>query len=139
MVERACGEPAPAVRPGHRAAPPPNQRSPPMRTPTPIWRAPPRAFGLAAALLLAAAAPALAGGPPFGIPSGTPPHEYYKYYRGYQAPPRTAPTPAPPVVVYRSPARYTVQVRKLPEKPEDPNVAVVMAHVPEEAVIWVED
>jgi hypothetical protein len=49
---------------------------------------------LAAAQLLAAVAPALAGGPPYGIPSGTPPGEYYKYYRGYQTPPRAAPTSA---------------------------------------------
>jgi len=104
---------------------------------TPTRRAPPWAFALGAALLLAAA-PALGGGPAYGVPSGVMPWDSQKY-QGYKEAPRPAPT-TPPAAVYRAPARYRVEVTRLPYKHthDDPNVAIVMAHVPDDASLWFE-
>lgn len=94
-------------------------------------------LGLAAALLVAR--PGLAGGPPYGIPSGVMPWEYYKYYKGYSEPPRgLGQGVAPPAVVARPPLKYTLQVARVPYR-HGGEVAVVMAHVPEDASIWFGD
>jgi uncharacterized protein (TIGR03000 family) len=63
----------------------------------------------------------------------------YKDYHGYNEPPHGS-TPPPPATapVAQTPMKYTIQVTVLPVKHEhdDPNVAIVMAHVPEDAQIW---
>lgn len=95
---------------------------------------------VAAAVFLAVQA-AAAGGPPYGIPSGVMPWEYHKY-QGYKQPPHgSRPGPAKPGAVTRTPTTYTVKVTTLPHKhtADDPNVAVMVAHVPEDAYIWFDD
>lgn len=96
-------------------------------------------LALVAALFAAAPGRARAGGPPYGIPSGVMPWEYHKY-QGYKEPARSA-RPAQPVTpVARSPVKYTVRITVLPYQHthEEPNVALVIAHVPEDARIWFE-
>lgn len=98
-------------------------------------------LALAAAAVLLAAQVATASGPPYGIPSGVMPWEYHKY-QGYKQPPHgSRPSPAKPVAVTRTPTKYTVTVTTLPHKhtADDPNVAVMVAHVPEDAYIWFDD
>jgi len=94
---------------------------------------------IAAGLLLAAGA-ARAGGPPWGVPSGSLPWER-PGYQGYSEPTKPV-TPAPPMVA-AMPEKYTIAVTMLPQRvPADennPNIAVVMAHLPEHAQIWFED
>lgn len=96
-------------------------------------------LGLAA--LLATTQVAVAGGPPYGIPSGVMPWEYYKY-QGYKQPRHgSKPRPPQPPAVSRAPTRYTVRVTRLPYKhtADDPNAIVLVAHVPEDASIWIDD
>jgi uncharacterized protein (TIGR03000 family) len=96
---------------------------------------------LGVAALLASTQLALAGGPPYGIPSGVMPWEYYKY-QGYKEPPHGyKPRPPQPPTVSQSPTRYTVRVTRLPYKhtADDPNVVVMVAHVPDDASIWFDD
>lgn len=59
-------------------------------------------------------------------------------YRGYT---ETAKPPAPPPVVSAAPERYTIKINLLPHKPQgvDPNIAVIMAHLPEHAQVWFND
>jgi uncharacterized protein (TIGR03000 family) len=57
-------------------------------------------------------------------------------YRGYSEPPRTP----PPSATVTTPQRYTIRVTVLPVKNEDdPNAALIMAHLPEDASIWFQD
>lgn len=106
----------------------------------PWWT--PGVLALGVAVLLATAPVAFAGGPPYGIPSGVMPWEYYKYYKGYKKPPHGyGQRPAPPRTVSQAPKKYMVQVARVPYKhtADDANVVVVMAHVPEDASIWFDD
>jgi uncharacterized protein (TIGR03000 family) len=55
-------------------------------------------------------------------------------YRGYSEPPQHTPPPSAPVA---TPLRYTIRVTVLPRKNEDdPNAALIMAHLPEDGSIW---
>jgi len=84
----------------------------------------------------------VAGGPPYGIPSGVMPWEYYKYFKGYQTPSGTMISrPPQPMTVTQAPKKYAVQVALVPAKHTADSVesAVVMAHVPEDASIWFGD
>jgi uncharacterized protein (TIGR03000 family) len=57
-------------------------------------------------------------------------------YRGYNEPPRTP----PPSASVTTPQRYTLRVTVLSVKnEEDPNAALMMAHLPEDALIWFQD
>jgi uncharacterized protein (TIGR03000 family) len=63
-------------------------------------------------------------------------------YQGYTTPARPATVPAGPEAARPSvtPRQYTLQVTRLPAKDEDnPNSAVMVAHLPEDAEIWFED
>jgi len=63
-------------------------------------------------------------------------------YQGYTPPQTPAATPRAPEPIRPSatPRQYTLQVTKLPVKNEDnPNAAVMVAHLPEDAEIWFED
>lgn len=58
---------------------------------------------------------------------------------GYQGYSETAkPSSPPPPVVSAAPERYTITVTRLPHKPKgvNPNVVVLMAHLPEHAQVW---
>jgi uncharacterized protein (TIGR03000 family) len=57
---------------------------------------------------------------------------------GYQGYTETAKPSAPPQIVNAAPERYTVTIARLPQKPQgvDPNIAVLMAHLPEHAQVW---
>jgi uncharacterized protein (TIGR03000 family) len=74
---------------------------------------------------------------PYGVPARLLPWNQPEY-RGYR---ETAKPPAPPSIVSAAPERYTVTIQPLPHKPQgvDPNIAVLMAHVPEDAQIWFND
>jgi uncharacterized protein (TIGR03000 family) len=89
--------------------------------------------------LLLVAGPALASGPPYGMPSGTMPWEWGKYYakRAYKEP-RPSSRPSQPAAVAQAPTKYRVQVTRIPHKhdADDPNLVVMAAHVPEDAFIW---
>ena len=102
----------------------------------PSWA--PGALVLGLGALLAGTQLAVAGGPPYGIPSGVMPWEYYKY-QGYKKPPHGS-KPQPPTVS-RTPTRYTVRVTRLPlmHTADDPNAIVLVAHVPEDASLWIDD
>lgn len=82
---------------------------------------------------------AKAGGPPYGVPSGAMPWEWPKYL-GYKEPPHGSKPAQPTSSVAQSPTKYTVRVTQIPHKHDhdDPNVAILMAHLPEDAQIWVE-
>jgi len=100
------------------------------------------ALALSLAVLVASAPVTSAGGPPYGIPSGVMPWEYYQYYKGYKEPPHGSGSRLiPPRTVSQTPKKYTVQVARIPYRhtADDGNVAVVMAHVPAEAAIWFDD
>jgi uncharacterized protein (TIGR03000 family) len=62
-------------------------------------------------------------------------------YQGYTPPRPPAPAPGPePIRPSATPRQYTLQMTKLPVTNEDnPNAAVMVAHVPEDAEIWFED
>jgi uncharacterized protein (TIGR03000 family) len=82
-----------------------------------------------------AASPALDGGPAYGVPSGLP---WFAGYRGYAEPPRLQP---PPPAVTAAPQKYEITVIAAPQKAQgtDPNAVILMAHLPEDALIWFED
>jgi uncharacterized protein (TIGR03000 family) len=96
---------------------------------------------LAAAALFLAVQVATAGGPPYGIPSGVMPWEYHKYQGLKQRPRGYRPSPAKPATVTRTPTKSMVRVTALPHRhtADNPNVVVMVAHVPEDAFIWFED
>jgi uncharacterized protein (TIGR03000 family) len=93
---------------------------------------------IATAVLLAATTAATAQAPP---PWGS---KMWPWnvggYQGYEQPSRP-PTPPPPLPhTAPSPQRYTLQISVLPQKNEaDPNAALLVAHLPEDARIWFED
>jgi uncharacterized protein (TIGR03000 family) len=61
-------------------------------------------------------------------------------YQGYQPPSSPPTTPPPPPSRAASPQRYTLQVTSLPRKnEEEPNAALMVAHLPEDAHLWFED
>jgi uncharacterized protein (TIGR03000 family) len=93
------------------------------------------ATALAAGLVLAMPSGlARAGGPPWPLPSG------YLWERpkihGYHEPESQPPPPAQPPPA--TPQKYIVQITVLPTRPPeaDPNIAHVVAHVPDNALIW---
>jgi uncharacterized protein (TIGR03000 family) len=95
-------------------------------------------LALAGAVLLLAASSGLAGDPVYGITPGILPWQRPDY-RGYAE--RTRPAQPPPPVVKAQSQRYTITITVLPQTAEgaDPNVAVVMAHLPEDALVWFDD
>jgi uncharacterized protein (TIGR03000 family) len=60
-------------------------------------------------------------------------------YRGYHE--TTRPTQPPPPVVTAAPQKYTITITILPQQVpgEDRNLAVIMAHLPEDALLWFDD
>jgi uncharacterized protein (TIGR03000 family) len=93
---------------------------------------------LAWLILLAALSSAKAGegweSQPYGVPSRLLPWNH-PYYQGYS---ETAKPPPPPPVVNAAPERYTISIHLLPHKLQgvDPNIVVLMAHLPEHAQVW---
>lgn len=71
---------------------------------------------------------------PYGVPARLLPWNH-AYHQGYS---ETAKPPAPPQVVSAAPERYTITITRLPHKPQgvDPNIFVLMAHLPEHAQVW---
>jgi uncharacterized protein (TIGR03000 family) len=96
-------------------------------------------LGLALLAAAPAAGPAQAGGPPWGLPSGFPLPWQRPDYHGYAE--RTRPAQPPPPIITAAPQKYTITITVLPQKVqgEDPNIAVVMAHLPEDALLWFDD
>lgn len=93
-----------------------------------------------AILLLPPLQNANAGGPPYGIPSGFPWQS--QRYQGYSEPPRNVePRPPQPAQAYHPPVKYRVDIMRLSQqhKAEDPNIAVLMAHLPEDASIYFQE
>jgi len=93
-------------------------------------------LALVASALLLACGPSLAGGPPYGVRSGALPWNRPGYH-GYNEPRPASPTPPPPRAP--APVRYTVTVTVLPQRlpaGDNPNVVVLMAHLPEGAQVW---
>jgi len=98
-------------------------------------------FGAVAALCLAVVAKA--GGPPYGIPSGVlssgwaryGTQEYQQLYHGYRV---AHPNPS---AVAAAPSAYSLHIThpKVKHEADDPNVAVLMAHVPVDAAIFFGD
>jgi uncharacterized protein (TIGR03000 family) len=61
-------------------------------------------------------------------------------YQGYQQPSTPPTTPPPPPNTAPSPQRYTIHITVLPQKnEEDLNSALLVAHLPEDARVWIED
>jgi uncharacterized protein (TIGR03000 family) len=88
------------------------------------------------------ATPALqAGGPPPGVPSGAMPWEWGKYLGYREQRPPSRPRPAKPETVTRSPAKYTIQVTRIPHQHtyDDPTAVFLVAHLPEDADFFVDE
>ena len=107
------------------------------------WRCLPRIAALLAATIpLGTIGVATAGEGwethPYGVPSHLLPWNHPEY-QGYRE--TAKPATPPPSVVNVVPERYTITVNLLPHKPQDvhPNIAVLMAHLPEHAQIWFND
>jgi uncharacterized protein (TIGR03000 family) len=75
---------------------------------------------------------------PYGVPGRLFPWAQ-PGYRGYYE--TTRPTQPPPANVTAAPQKYTITITLLPYKPKgvDPNIGVLMAHLPEDALIWFND
>lgn len=109
-----------------------------------------RSWARAAVRFLPAVLPLLlatavgAGWPPPGVPSGTMPWEVGKYAGYPHGKARRPATPPPPphavATATRPPAAYTMQVTVLPHKHEYENRdgALVVAHVPEDAQVYID-
>lgn len=71
---------------------------------------------------------------PYGVPARLLPWNR-AYHQDYS---ETAKPPPPPRVVSAAPKRYTLTIARLPHKPQgvDPNIAVLMAHLPGHAQVW---
>jgi uncharacterized protein (TIGR03000 family) len=71
-------------------------------------------------------------------PYGVPGHLLPWNRSGYQGYTETAKPPPSPEVVSAAPARYTITISLLPQKPQgvNPNIVVLMAHLPEHAQVW---
>src|SRR5579884_2359597 len=93
---------------------------------------------LAWLILLAALPTAKAGEGWETKPYGLPGHLLPWNRPGYQGYAETAKPPEPPPVVTAAPERYTITISRLPQKPQgvDPNIVVLMAHLPEHAQVW---
>lgn len=74
---------------------------------------------------------------PYGAPASLLPWNHPEF-QGYH---ETARPPELPSVVSAAPERYTITLHLVPHKPKgvDPNIAVLMAQVPENALIWFND
>jgi uncharacterized protein (TIGR03000 family) len=90
-------------------------------------------------LILLAALPVAKAGEgwetqPYGVPGRLLPWNHPNY-QGYR---ETAKPPPPPQLVNAAPERYTITIHLLPHKPQgvDPNIAVLMAHLPDHAQVW---
>ncbi len=72
---------------------------------------------------------------PYGVPNRLLPWKQ-PGYRGYYE--TTRPTQPPPAIVTAAPQKYTITITLLPYKPKgvDPNIGILMAHLPENALIW---
>lgn len=98
-----------------------------------------RLLPLAALVAVSAGMPASASGPPWNAPS-VPPWEQQRY-QGYKEPPhvvqQTIPRSEQP---HAAPERYTVVITPLKDahKLDDTNTVHLMAHVPENAHVWIE-
>ncbi len=104
--------------------------------------------GMALILMLAGIAVLLAVGSvsagegwetqPYGVPTRLLPWGQ-PGYRGYYETNR--PTQPPPSIITAASQKYTITITLLPYKPQgvDPNIGVLMAHLPEEAQIWFND
>jgi uncharacterized protein (TIGR03000 family) len=94
-------------------------------------------LALLAAGLLLAASTAPAGGPPWGKPSGWPWDQRPKIHGYDERPPATP----PPANVTRSPVRYTITITVLPQSGTqgETNTAWITAHLPEDALLWIQD
>ena len=100
-----------------------------------------KALAVSAYALFILCASADAGWPPPGVPSGVMPWELNRY-RGYTEPRYTGPvTPSHSEMVNRTPYLYSLQVTRLPHKHEyeDRNSALLIAHLPDDAQIFVQD
>jgi uncharacterized protein (TIGR03000 family) len=75
---------------------------------------------------------------PYGVPSRLLPWTQ-PGYRGYYETAR--PAQPPPATVTAAPQKYTITITLLPHKPQgvDPNIGILMAHLPEDALIWFND
>jgi uncharacterized protein (TIGR03000 family) len=71
-------------------------------------------------------------------PYGVPGHLLPWNRPGYQGYSETAKPPPLPQIVNAAPERYTITITRLPHKPQgvDPNIAVLMVHLPEDAQVW---
>jgi uncharacterized protein (TIGR03000 family) len=92
-----------------------------------------------ASLIVFAALPSATAGEgwetqPYGAPAHLLPWNR-PGYQGYRD--KAKPTALPPVVS-AAPERYTIVVNLLPQKPQgvNPNIVVLMAHLPEHAQVW---
>jgi len=92
------------------------------------------------ALLLALGTSYAQQGWPINQPSGSSSFPWnFPGYRGYNEP-RYATQPIYPSAPMSQPEKYEVYITALPmENVVDPNVATLVAHVPENAQLWVED
>lgn len=75
---------------------------------------------------------------PYGVPGKLMPW-MQPGYRGYNE--TTRPAQPPPATVTAAPRKYTITITYLPHQPKgvDPNSGVLMAHLPEDALIWFND
>lgn len=94
-------------------------------------------LALAVIILLTAALPAVAQAPPGSskmYPWNVQGYQGYNEPRGVVRAPETSQAPEIPL-------RYTVTIARLPQEPAmgNPNTVSLMAHLPEDAEIWVED
>jgi uncharacterized protein (TIGR03000 family) len=73
---------------------------------------------------------------PYGVPASALPWNQPNY-QGYQETGR----PQLPATIAAAPEKYTITIAPLPHKAQgvDANVVVLMAHLPEEALIWFQD
>lgn len=96
-------------------------------------------FGLMALGL--ATKPATAGGPRYGVPSGTMPWERPQHQGYREPPPSVQPRPPQTVTITIEPTKYRLEIARIPQRhdADNPNIAVIMAHVPDDASIWFDD
>ena len=89
-------------------------------------------------LLSARAASAGEGWETYGVPARGVPWTQ-PGFQGYQE--TSKPAQPAPAVVTAAPQKYTLTIAQLPHKVQgdDPNIVVLMAHLPEDAAIWFND
>lgn len=84
---------------------------------------------------------ASAGGPPWNAPSVPPWERMGVPYHGYREPsPASQPSIPRSAQPYAAPERYTIVITPLrePHKLDNANTVLLMAHVPENANVWIE-